>query len=97
MPIRPLTFERLASRLRMFGVDVVASPPAPEGSVWLFGKAQGTFPFNRGPLYPMRARADGELIPAKMVAKILRHLRMTHEETREFWNIEDAASASTLN
>jgi hypothetical protein len=86
-----LVFSSFLNRLRLIGVHVTASPPAPEGSVWLFGKGMGILPFARGPMYPMQAREPGDLIPARMIGKILSHLDLTEEDQRQFWSIQEHA------
>ena len=84
-----LTFSSLLKRLKTIGADVVVSPPAPVGSVWLFGKKSGSFPWTRGPIYPIKARGDNDLVPQKVVEKILKHLGLEENDKAEFWNIEE--------
>ena len=84
-----LTFSSLLKRLKTIGADVVVSPPAPVGSVWLFGKKPGVMPWTRGPIYPIKARGDNELVPRKVVEKILKHLGLKDNDVAQFWNIEE--------
>ncbi len=84
-----VTFSNLLSRLTLIGVTVVHSPPAPVGSVWLFGKKRASFPFSRGPIYPIKLRKEDDLIPGRMVGKILKHLGLDQNEQGQFWNILD--------
>ncbi len=84
-----LTFSSLLKRLKTIGADVVVSPPAPVGWVWLFGKKGGPMPWTRGPIYPIKARGDNELVPRKAVEKILKHLDLEDNDEAQFWNIEE--------
>ncbi len=84
-----ITFNSLKNRLVLLGGHVVLSPPAPKGSVWLFGKGESYFPFTRGPIYPVRERPGDELIPRVMVQKILKHLGLDQNECAQFWNVQE--------
>lgn len=83
------------NRLRLIGIHVTLSPPAPDGSVWFFGKKDGVFPFARGPMCPMQEREPNDLIPAPMICKILNHLEITAEEQMQFWNIQEHVPPKT--
>jgi hypothetical protein len=83
-----ITFSDLLKRILTIGGHVVKSPPAPAGEVWLFGKGRGSFPWTRGPIYPIRHRADNDLIPGVMVEKILKKLGLDQQDQEAFWNIE---------
>jgi len=87
MGAQALKFSSLLNRLRMVGARVVMSLPAPAGSVWIFGKQPGPFPFAKGPMYPMKARSDDDLIPGRMVEKILKHLELDGRDCAMFWDI----------
>jgi hypothetical protein len=89
MTVHALRFSSFLNRLRLLGVTVVLSPPAPKGSVWLFGKSAGFFPFTKGPMIPMKARNSQDMIPAPMIKKILKHLEIDEPEQSQFWNIQE--------
>jgi hypothetical protein len=93
MPGNVLTFSELLNRLRLIGADVVPSPPAPEGSIWLFGKGKGSFPWTRGPIYPVRNRAGDQPIPRRMAEKILKHLGLADNDRAAFWNARSHSTA----
>jgi len=84
-----LTFSELLNRLRLVGVTVVESPLAPRGSVLLFGLKGGPIPYPIGPMYPLRARPSTDLIPLKMVQKILDRLELSGVLQAQFWAIQD--------
>jgi hypothetical protein len=89
MGAQTLKFSSLLNRLRMVGAHVVMSPPAPKGSVWLFGKGNGFFPFSRGPIYPLQDRNGEDLIPGRMIEKILKTLRLGNDDCAQFWKITE--------
>jgi hypothetical protein len=89
MPPQALRFSSLVNRLKLIGVKVVFSPPAPEGSVWLFGKGEAILPWARGPMYPMQSREPDDMIPARMVQKILNILEIKEAEQSQFWIIQE--------
>jgi hypothetical protein len=95
-----LSFNSLLNRLRLLGATVVTSPPAPEGWVWLFGMKKAPVPFSKGPMYPIKARDGAEIIPGRMVSKILKRLDLDFSQQLQFWNIEEhrqyRSAASTL-
>src|SRR5260221_10487054 len=84
-----LTYSSLVNRLKFIGVTVVNSPPAPVGFVYFFGKKGPAFPFTKGPVYPMKARQPGELIPPPMIKRLLRHLSLEEVKRNQFWAIEE--------
>jgi hypothetical protein len=84
-----LSFNSLLNRLRLLGATVVTSPPAPEGWVWLFGMNKGIVPFLRGPMYPIKDRSGVEIIPGRMISKILRRLSLDSSQQLQFWSIEE--------
>ena len=84
-----LSFNSLLNRLRLLGATVVTSPPAPEGWVWLFGMKKAPVPFSKGPMYPIKARDAAEIIPGRMVSKILKRLDLDLSQQLQFWNIEE--------
>ena len=84
-----LSFSSLVNRLKLLGATVVTSPPAPEGWVWLFGMNKGTFPLSKGPMYPIKARTGTEIIPGRMISKILKRLDLDLSQQSQFWNIEE--------
>jgi hypothetical protein len=96
MPPQALRFSSLVNRLKLIGVKVVFSPPAPEGSVWLFGKGEGILPWARGPMYPMQTHEPDDLIPAKMVEKILKLLDIKEEEQFQFWAIQEHGTQASI-
>lgn len=89
MGAQALKFSSFLNRLRMVGAHVVTCPPAPAGSVWLFGKKAGPFPFASGPMVPMKHRGDDDLIPGRMVEKILKTLELDNDDCVLFWNITE--------
>jgi len=84
-----LSFNSLLNRPRLLGATVVTSPPAPEGWVWLFGMKKAPVPFSKGPMYPIKAREGAEIIPGRMVSKILKRLDLDLSQQLQFWNIEE--------
>jgi len=92
-----LSFNSLLNRLRLLGATVVTSPPAPEGWVWLFGMKKAPVPFSKGPMYPIKARDGAEIIPGRMVSKILKRLaiaRPRFEPTAEILEYRRAQAVS---
>jgi hypothetical protein len=57
-------------------------------------------PFSKGPMYPIKARDGAEIIPGRMVSKILKRLDLDFSQQLQFWNIEEhrqyRSAASTL-
>jgi hypothetical protein len=96
MAPQALRFSSLANRLKLIGAKVVFSPPAPDGSVWLFGKGEGILPWARGPMYPMQMHEPDDLIPAKMIEKILNLLDIKEEEQSQFWAIQEYRDQPSL-
>ncbi len=84
-----LSFNSLLNRPRLLGATVVTSPPAPEGWVWLFGMKKAPVPFSKGPMYPIKVRDGAEIIPGRMVSKILKRLDLDLSQQLQFWNIEE--------
>ena len=89
-----ITYSSLLNRLQLIGATIVKSPPAPEGSVWLFGKKGPFFPFIKGPIYPIKVRPDGDIVPRKVVEKILRRLGLGQDDQVMFWDIQEHNAAS---
>ena len=89
MALHALRFSSLLKRLKMIGVDVVVSPPAPVGWVWLFGNKGAPMPWTKGPIYSIKVRNDNELVPWKVTEKILKHLGLEDNDKAQFWNIEE--------
>jgi len=83
-----VTFSELLNRIILIGGHVVRHPPAPAGEVWLFGNGKGSFPWTRGPIYPVRERPNEEPVPGIMVEKILKKLGLSREDQAAFWNAE---------
>src|SRR5437660_559779 len=46
-------------------------------------------PFSKGPMYPIKAREGAEIIPGRMVSKILKRLDLDLSQQLQFWNIEE--------
>ena len=84
-----LSFSSLINRLKLLGATVVTSPPAPEGWVWLFGMKKGQFPYSKGPMYPVKARGGAEVIPGRMISKILKRLDLDLSQQMQFWSIQE--------
>ena len=92
-----LTFNSLLNRLRLIGVAVVMNPPAPSGTVYLFGEKPGIIPFARGPMYPVSDRPPDELIPARMIDRILKVLELNSEAQLAFWNVQEHLTSAPVN
>ena len=88
-----ITYGSLLNRLQLIGATIVKSPPAPEGSIWLFGKSGSSFPFAKSPIYPIKARPDGDIVPRKVVEKILQRLGLEQADQVTFWDIQEHQAA----
>ncbi len=94
MPETALRFSSLLNRLKLIGATIVYSPPAPDGWIWLFGKKEGVFPYSKGPMYPMKLRDANDMVPARMISKILKNLKLAEEEATAFWSVQEHQQAS---
>jgi len=79
-----LTFSELLNRLRLIGVQI--NTTSQSGWIYLFGKKGAAMPWTRGPVYPIKIRPDDDLIPAKMIQKIMKHLALNQDDQTQFWD-----------
>ena len=93
MNSQPLSFVQLTERLKLFGVSLVKSPPAPTGMMYFIGSEEGEafFPYAKGPVRYIQTYADNDILPVKQIHSIIKFLKI---ERAQFWSVQDHKPAT---